>query len=271
MMKKYFQQKHSPMVLWLSHCLHNPNPVMALLMLRSKHCLLSTMQSWHSSGRKKQAYTKPSFAPTPCAGSIELRDSVDGSIALQPIKYEGHCKDNVKEEPLGEQNAAAEKEPIPASLPWGQNVVAKAEPSPAIFPGCGDGRRLDPIAAAAVNALKTRNCQKKVAAKVAKKPAAAVAKRPAHAVKRIKTKTEIEEVTPSNIKYSMPNVTGGKHQVQPVHYKGGVIYTVIKARKFRALRVRGDNYSEKACSFKVRSPKKAWSDAVSAIEEHHRS
>ena len=90
--------------------------------------------------------------PTPCAGSIVLRDSVDGSVVLQPIKYE---------DPLGEENAAAEKEPIPASLPWGQNVVAKAGPSPAIFPECGDGHRLDPIAAAAVNALKTRNCNKK--------------------------------------------------------------------------------------------------------------
>ena len=72
--------------------------------------------------------------PTPCAGSIVLRDSVDGSVPLEPIKYEGHWQGNVKEDPLGEQNAAAEKEPIPASLPWGQNVVAKAEPSPAIIP-----------------------------------------------------------------------------------------------------------------------------------------
>ena len=94
--------------------------------------------------QKRKASPGASLDPTPCAGSIVLRDSVDGSVALQPIKYEGHCKDNVKEDPLGEQNAAAEKEPIPASLPWGQNVVAKAEPSPA----------------AAVNALKTRNCEK---------------------------------------------------------------------------------------------------------------
>ena len=36
--------------------------------------------------KKKQAYTMPSIAPTPCAGSIELRDSADGKITLQPIK-----------------------------------------------------------------------------------------------------------------------------------------------------------------------------------------
>ena len=85
----------------------------------------------------------------------------------------------------------------------GQNVVAKAEPSPAIFPGCGDGLRLDPIAAAAVNALKTRNCEKKLAVAIAEPACASgsaegVATKPEHAVKRIKTtkKTGIEEVTP---------------------------------------------------------------------------
>ena len=189
MMKKYFQQKHSPMVLWLSHCLHNQSPVMAPLMLRSKHCLLSTMQSWHSSGRKKkQAYTKPSFAPTPCAGSIELRDSVDGRIALQPIKYE-------KEEAAAknEQNAAVKAEPLPPSLPGEQNSAAKAEPSPASLPGSGAAPVLDPFAQAAVNALKTRNCAKKLAASVAKKPACApgtaggLDTKAEPAVKRIKT------------------------------------------------------------------------------------
>ena len=68
----------------------------------------------------------------------------------------------------------------------------------------------------------------------------------------------------------MPNFTGATQTVQPVHYKGGVIYTALKARMFRALRVRGDNYSEKACSFKVRSLKEAWSDAVSASDKHHK-
>ena len=120
---------------------------------------------------------------------------------------------------------------------------------------------------------------KQLAAAVAKRPARAsgsvegVATKPEHAVKRVKTpetKTEIEEVTPKKIRSSMPNVTGGTHPVQPVHYKGGVIYTALKARMFRALRVRGDNYSEKACSFKVRSPKEAWIDAVAAIDSHHK-
>ena len=68
----------------------------------------------------------------------------------------------------------------------------------------------------------------------------------------------------------MPNDTGGTHPAQPVHYKGGVVYTAVKARMFRALRVRGDTYSEKACSFNVRSPTSAWSDAVAATDSHHK-
>ena len=120
---------------------------------------------------------------------------------------------------------------------------------------------------------------KKRAAKVAKRPASAcgsaegVATKPDPAVKRTKTRTtatEIEEVSPKQIRSSMPQVTGGIHQVRPVHYKGGVIYTAVKSQQFRALRVRGDNYTEKACSFKVRSPQEAWNDAVAAIDSHHR-
>ena len=44
----------------------------------------------------------------------------------------GHCKGNVQEEPLGDDNADAVKEPTATTLPWGQNVVARAEPSLAI-------------------------------------------------------------------------------------------------------------------------------------------
>ena len=78
--------------------------------------------------KKRKASPGASLDPTPCAGSIVLRDSVDGSVALQPINYEGHCKGNVKEDPLGEQNAAAEKEPIPTSLPWGRMLLQRLNP-----------------------------------------------------------------------------------------------------------------------------------------------
>ena len=134
--------------------------------------------------KKKQAYTMPSIAPTPCAGSIELRDSVDGRIALQPIKYEGQGTVHAQEESLGEQNGAVKAEPIPAILPDEQNAVVKAEPIPA---GSGVAPVLDPIAQAAVNALKVRN-DKKTAAKQA-----ALHKRPArHGQTALKNRSIIQ-------------------------------------------------------------------------------
>ena len=206
--------------------------------------------------KKKQAYTMPSIAPTPCAGSIELRDSVDGKIALQPIKYEGQGTVHAKEESLGEQNGAVKAEPIPAILPDEQNAVVKAEPIPA---GSGVAPVLDPIAQAAVNALKVRN-DKKTAAKQA-----ALHKRPAR-----HGQTESGETVPAKQKRpAIPQFTDKTEKVPAVHYKGGVIYTGLRNRLFRALRVKHDKYSEKSCSFKVKSKHEAWNDAVSAIDEHY--
>ena len=93
--------------------------------------------------KRKQACTMPSIAPTPCAGSIELRDSVDGKIALQPIKYEGQGTVHAKEESLGEQNGAVKAEPIPAILPDDQNAAVQAEPIPASLPGSAVAPVLD--------------------------------------------------------------------------------------------------------------------------------
>ena len=85
------------------------------------------------------------------------------------------------------------------SLPGEQNAAAKAEPIPASLPGSRAGLRLDPIAEAAVNALKTRTCAKILAAAVAKRPACAsgsdegLATTQEHAVKKInKTKTKTD-------------------------------------------------------------------------------
>ena len=80
---------------------------------------------------------------------------------MQPIKYEGQGTVHAKEESLGEQNGAVKAEPIPAILPDEQNAAVKAEPIPASLPGSGVAPVLDPIAQAAVNALKVRNDKKK--------------------------------------------------------------------------------------------------------------
>ena len=68
---------------------------------------------------------------------------------------------------------------------------------------------------------------------------------------------------------AIPQWTEKTEKVPAVQYEGGVIYTELKNSKFRALRVRHDKYTEKSCSFKVKSKHEAWNDAVAAIDEHY--
>ena len=102
--------------------------------------------------------------------------------------------------------------------------------------------------------------KKKTAAKQA-----ALHKRPAR-----HGQTESGATVPAKQKRpAIPQFTDKTEKVSAVQYKGGVIYTALKKRSFRALRVRHDKYSEKSCSFKVKSKHEAWNDAVSAIDEHY--
>ena len=87
-----------------------------------------------------------------------------------------------------------------------------------------------------------------------------------------KVKEEITEVAKAQIMKMMPKATNPDAKVKPVHYWGGVIYTAVKMKKFRALKVRGDNYSE--CSRQwgggSRTQKEAWADCVRATEARHK-
>ena len=86
-----------------------------------------------------------------------------------------------------------------------------------------------------------------------------------------KVKEEIVEVPQSKIMKAMPDVTSSTTNAKPVHYWGGVIYTSLKAKKFRALRVRGDVHTEKSANWgKSRTEIEAWKEAVNAINEHHK-
>ena len=76
------------------------------------------------------------------------------------------------------------------------------------------------------------------------------------------TKAKIMKVMPSKI---------GKDGKNPkrVNYKGGCIYAPFKAKKFRALKVRGDNYTEASASWGQAAPSsKAWKRCVEAIDKH---
>jgi hypothetical protein len=180
-------------------------------------------------------------------------------------------------------------------------ATAKAEEAHAERPTLEDVEDLDEWGAEAFNALKARAADdketkkavaaaKKAAAKAAAKseegeacdaePPARKRGRPAKTEKpkteKLKTeetkklKKEITEVSESSILKAMPKPKEGDENPTPVHYKGGVVYTVVGSKLFRALAVRGDRYTEKRASWastgKHGSLPAAWKFAISHIE-----
>ena len=83
---------------------------------------------------------------------------------------------------------------------------------------------------------------------------------------------EFKEVSSDKILKSMPSqkTLESAAKVDPIHYRGGVVYTVQKERKFRALRIRGDKWSETSKQWgSKRTAKEAWSEAIKAIDAEH--
>ena len=77
----------------------------------------------------------------------------------------------------------------------------------------------------------------------------------------------IKVVPKSKILEAMPETDTAKDSYPPVLYKQGVIYTAVKQKRFRALRVRGDRYTESGASYS-KDPKAAWAKVVDAIDKH---
>ena len=74
----------------------------------------------------------------------------------------------------------------------------------------------------------------------------------------------------SKILKAMPHIPKDGSSPKPVRYWGGVIYTATKAKKFRALKERGNAYTEASASWGGSKPsKEAWVKCVKAIEKHH--
>ena len=85
-----------------------------------------------------------------------------------------------------------------------------------------------------------------------------------------KAAADDDEVPKSKIHKAMPALPKDGSSPKPVKYWGGIIYTAAKAKKFRALKVRGNPYTEASASWGGDKPtKEAWTKCVKAIEEHH--
>ncbi len=71
--------------------------------------------------------------------------------------------------------------------------------------------------------------------------------------------------------HAMPRLPSDGSNPKPVKYWGGVIYTVRRTRQFRALRKRGDSYSESSSAWGGEKPSKdAWQKCVKAIESERK-
>ena len=145
----------------------------------------------------------------------------------------------------------------------------------------------DEFAKAAIAGLGKRNTKRKAASAEAKREASSQAKlakmrKPAaaklEAVKVEKkvmpaaAKVEIVEVPVAKIVKAMPkDVADGCTNPAAVHYNGGVIYTVQKNKCFRALRTRGDKYTETTKSWGKKLKKsEAWKACVEAIDNQRK-
>jgi hypothetical protein len=83
-----------------------------------------------------------------------------------------------------------------------------------------------------------------------------------------KVKTEPTGVPKSKILRSMPSMPSDGSNPAPVLYKKGVIYTSRHTKRFRALSMRGDNYSESSRTWGSPKPSQtAWAACVKSIDD----
>jgi len=121
-----------------------------------------------------------------------------------------------------------------------------------------------------------RPCKKEhgsdTAATKRKKPPAAAAGVPMKKAKSVKKpKAEIIEVPKTEILKRMPKLPADGSNPPPVHYNGGVIYTSRSVKRFRALRARGDKYSEQGAAWSAPSTMaSAWKTVVHGIDSYKR-
>jgi hypothetical protein len=236
----------------------------------------------HRAARRAVVHEPAAAAP----GGLIVERNADGSLVL-------HRKPKIE--------SKLESEPSEATVKLEKPVTAETPVSAAPMLD-----ELDPWTRAAITSLRQRNETKKAlnkASSVKRRPSAANVKTEADdeedddandAMKKpaSKCKTAIkqepaamksgmkrpaaaaddaDEVPKSRILQAMPKLPSDGSSPKPVKYWGGIIYTARASKKFRALKVRGDTYTEASSAWKGDTPSKAaWAKCVKAIEDHPR-
>ena len=109
-----------------------------------------------------------------------------------------------------------------------------------------------------------------------KRPASAMKKqvviKPEPMVKKVsKSQAKREAIEPrAKVKPSMPSLPKDGSSPKPVKYWGGIIYTSRAGKKFRALKVKGDTYTEASAAWGSDKPtKSSWDRCCAAIYNHY--
>ena len=218
--------------------------------------------------------------------------NIDGSLNIMSATPKTPPKPDVKEDHTPETPSA----PTEADLdPWTKAAVAalearhasnnekkKATAAAALKKRPAASEQCEPDEANAEPKVKSK-AEPKAKSKVKSEPTGKVKTepkgKPATKVKvdrnrkletKVKKEADDDDVPKSKILKAMPHIPKDGSSPKPVRYWGGVIYTAIKAKKFRALKERGNNYTESSASWGGSKPsKEAWVKCVKAIEKHH--
>ena len=162
-------------------------------------------------------------------------------------------------------NAAAALKKRPAASEQCEPDEANAEPKVK--------SKAEPKAKSKVKSEPTGKVKSEPKGKPATKVKVKVEGKPVTKVKaetKVKKEADDDDVPKSKILKAMPHIPKDGSSPKPVRYWGGVIYTAIKAKKFRALKERGNNYTEASASWGGSKPsKEAWVKCIKAIEKHH--
>ena len=250
----------------------------------------------------KTEVVEPAEPPAP-PSTINIRRHQDGTLKLMPRSHESHVGNHrlLAKQPCRTESSA--KPPDESDLdPWTRQAMSalksrngkdketkaadkaakkKAEEAAATVATKACTKESKKAAASVAK----KDC-KKEAMKVAKKEAVgssdAVARpkppskhhgagKPTALPKKRSRRGDVEDVPKSKIMSAMPRQTADGSNPDPVSYNGGVIYTSQNIKKFRALRLRGDRYTEKAHGWTPKTHgtmKKAWASAVQCIDEY---
>ena len=204
---------------------------------------------------------------------LELMPKKEDAISLWLNQHHGDAPEDANDKALKAVQDTPEK---------AQKTIEKAKKGED-----SDSDLSDEFAKAAIAGLSKRNMKRKSEkaeamreassqAKIAKMRKPAAAKLEAKIEKKVKVeqkvKVEIVEVPVAKIVKAMPkDVADGCTNPAAVHYNGGVIYTVQKNKCFRALRTRGDKYTETTKSWGKKLKKsEAWKACVEAIDNQRK-